>query len=88
MSDPVQIVIISVITILTVILSLVGVQLLFILREIRKSVTTFNEMLDDTKSFTSKLTRSTESISGMLVGVKTAISLLGTLRKGKDDGEE
>jgi uncharacterized BrkB/YihY/UPF0761 family membrane protein len=81
MKDTAQIIIVSVITVLTLILSIVGVQIILILQEIKKSLGKVNTIIEDTQSVTSKIARSTSSVTGMLVGLKTALSLFGSFKK-------
>ncbi|MBI4130734.1 hypothetical protein HY468_05430 [Candidatus Roizmanbacteria bacterium] len=87
MNETAQIVVVSVVTVLTVILSIVGLQIVFILKEIRTTLVKVNGMLDDARNVTAKISHSTDSVSGMLVGIKTALSLIGSLKKGKDHEE-
>lgn len=81
MNDTAQIIVVSVITVLTIVLALVGIQIIFVLQEIKRALSKVNRIVDDAQSITSKISHSTESVSGMIVGVKTALSLLGSFRK-------
>lgn len=83
MTETAQIVIVSVITVLTIVLSLVGIQLVFVLKDLRITIFKANEILTDTQNITGKLSRSTDSVSGALVGLKAAIALLGAFKGGK-----
>ena len=81
MNDTAQIVIVGVITVLTLVLAVVGIQIILILQEIRKSMGKMNHIVDDVQGVTSKIASSTSSISGMVVGLRTALALLGSLKK-------
>lgn len=82
MTDVTQIVLVSVITILTVVVSLVGIQAFFLIKESRVTVRKMNEVLDDTRTITSKLASSTESVSGAMTGISAALSIFGALKNG------
>lgn len=86
MSETAQIVLVSVITVLTIVLALVGLQLVFILRSVRSTIGRVNAVLDDARHITSKLSHSTDSVSGAFVGLKTVLSLISTIqhKKGAD----
>jgi len=83
MNDTAQIIIVGVITVLTLVLAVVGIQIILILQEIRKSMGKMNHIVDDVQGLTSKIVESTTSVSGMVVGLKTALSLLGSFKKEK-----
>lgn len=87
MSETAQILLVSTITTLTIILSLVGIQLIFVLRELKKSVEKANLILDDTQNLTSKVSRSSDSLSNMISGIKAGLSLLGMFKHDKEEDE-
>lgn len=88
MSETAQVVIAASITILTIILSLVGIQIIFVLKEFRKIFEKTNMILDETHDFTSRVSHSLDSFSGTLEGVKAALSIIGLLKKKKKEEEE
>jgi len=81
MNDTAQIVIVGVITVLTLVLAIVGVQIILILQEIRKSLGKVNHIVENVHDVSSKIAQSTTSVTGMVVGLRTALSLLGSLKK-------
>ncbi len=83
MTDTAQIIIVSVITVLTLVLTIVGIQIILVLQELKRSMSKVNRIIEDTQAVTSKIASSTTSVTGMVVGLKTALSLLGTFRKEK-----
>lgn len=83
MNETAQVLIVAVITVLTIILSLVGIQIVYVLRDIRKTLNKVNSILDDSKNLTGKLSRSSESLSGMITGLKTALSIIGIIKGEK-----
>lgn len=85
MSETAQIVLVSVITVLTIVLALVGLQLVFILRSVRSTISRVNGVLDDARNVTSKFSHSTDSLSGALVGLKAVLSLISSVQHKKGD---
>lgn len=82
MTETAQIVIISVITILTIVLSLVGFQAFMLLKELRESIRKTTSILDDVDHITTKISHSTESISGVFEGLQSVVGLIGAFKKG------
>lgn len=64
--DLTQIVLLLMIIVLGATLTLVGVQLFFILREAEKSLRKTNLVLDDLQTFSSNLSSGSESLRGLL----------------------
>ena len=87
--DPVQITIIVISFILTLLLVLLGVQVWYILKEIRTAIVKSNSMLDDAKKVTGTVGDSVASMSGVVSGIKAALSVFKTFRKKPDEeGDE
>lgn len=83
--DPVQITIIAISFILTLLLVLLGVQVWYILKEIRTAIYKTNTMLDDAKKVTGTVGDSVASMSGVVSGIKAALSVFKTFRKKSDE---
>lgn len=79
-----QALLIIVVTVLTVILSIIGVQMIYILTEFRKTVEKINKMLDDAGSVTGGISRSVTGVSGLFEGIKTGLSIVNIFGKHKD----
>lgn len=88
--EPTQILLIVVITILTIVLTIIGIQFFFILKEIRKSIQKMNRMLDDGTLVSGAVAKSVTGVSGLLSGVKAGLSFLNFFKRNKkeEDGEE
>lgn len=87
--DPVQITIIVISFILTLLLVLLGVQVWYILKEIRTAIVKTNTMLDDAKKVTGTVGDSVASLSGVVSGIKAALSVFKSFRnKTEDEGEK
>lgn len=83
MPDPAQTALFLVIIVLTILLLVLGIQVFFILRELRKTVTKANRVLDKTNSITESVSAPISSLSNILVGLKTGASFINLLRKNK-----
>ncbi|MBI2442591.1 MAG: hypothetical protein HYV40_01625 [Candidatus Levybacteria bacterium] len=71
MIDAVQVILLLVIVTLAVLLLILGVQVFFILREIRKTVMKANQVLDDTGAITRSVTGPITSVASLVEGVST-----------------
>lgn len=83
MIEPTQILLFTVITILTIVLLFIGWQIYQVLSEIHKMLTKFNTVIDDTRNFTENIGKSVHSLNGFTEGVRTILKVLGTLKKDK-----
>ena len=84
MIDPAQTVLFIVIIVLTLLLIVLGVQVFFILRELRSTVAKANKVLDDTGVITESVTGPIATLSALAMGIKTGASVAGILKKRKD----
>lgn len=82
--DTTQILLIVVVTVLTILLTIIGIQVVFILKELRKTVEKMNKMLGDAGSVTGGISRSVTGMSGMFEGLKAGLSLVSHFGKKKD----
>ena len=80
--DPIQLTIIGVSITLTILLVVLGIQVLLILKEIRSSLQKTNKMLDDAGKVTEKVTEGVTSMSGFMNGIRTGMSMITSLKKG------
>ncbi len=86
MIDPTQILLFSVVIILTAIVVLIGWQIFSILSEIRKMLSKVNMMVDGAVSISGNIGKSFKDLSGFSEGVKTVLGFLKIFkRKGKKD---
>ena len=89
--DPVRILLFIVITLLTGLLVVVGVQAFFILREFKTALGRFNKILEDAHSISSSVARPIVGASNFLEGIKSVKGLLDLMtdgRRGKSGGYE
>lgn len=71
MIDAVQIILLLVIVVLAILLVVLGIQVFFILREIRKTVLKANQVLDDTGTITRSVTGPISSAATIMSGLST-----------------
>jgi len=83
-----QVVLASVIIILTVVLTFIGVEVFFILREFRETVRKTNKIIDDAGLISESIAKPIVGLSGFLTGLKSGAGLIKILTKnlGKDEG--
>lgn len=86
--DPIQITIVVISFILTLLVVVLGVQVWYILKEMRTAITKTNTMLDDAKKVTGTVGDSVSSMSGIVSGIKAALSVFKTFRKKNEESEE
>lgn len=86
--DVTQILLVVVITALTILLVVIGIQVVYILQEVRKSIMKMNKMLDDAGSVTGSVSKTVVGAAGMLEGLKTGLSFMSlfTGKKKKERG--
>jgi len=91
MVDPVQMVLLIVILALTVLLVILGVQVFFILKELRLTISKTNKVLDNADSITENIDAPLSALSSLALGVKassliTVVNLVRSLLgRSKDD---
>ena len=85
--DPIQLTIIAVTITLTILLVILGIQVFYILKEIRLSFQKANKMLDDAGAVTGTVSEGITSMSGFINGIKSGISLITSLKKKTEDHE-
>jgi len=70
MVDPVQIILLIVIIILTILLVVLGIQIFFILQELKGTIKKANKILDNADSITENIEGPLAFISSLVLGVK------------------
>jgi hypothetical protein len=81
MVDPAQLALFLVIIILTILLIVLGVQVFFILRELRRTLEKANKVLDDTGNITESVSGPISSLSTLVTGLKTGASIAKLFKK-------
>lgn len=93
MVDLSQILLVVVITVLTILLAFIGVQIIYILRELRRTIEKVNKMLDDAGMITESIAHPIAGLGGMIDGLKSGIKAIETIgnfltRKKKKETQE
>ncbi len=84
MIDITQILLIIIVTILTVILTLVGIQLYQVLKDFRKTIAKLNKVLDDSGIVSEIAAKQATSFSGFIMSVINFLSFLSLIRRKKN----
>lgn len=79
--DTVQVLLIAAVIVLTIMLVAFGLQVFYILRELRKTIHKLNRVLDNTESITESVSAPISSFSAMLTGMKGGATIAGFLKK-------
>ncbi len=85
--DPVQLVIIVISLSLTILIVVLGVQVFFILKEIRRSMQKMNKMLDDFGKVTGTVGEGAQHLLGIASGIKAGMSVFSSFRKKGEKDE-
>lgn len=88
MVDTAQVILLFVIVILTLFLLVLGIQVFFILRELRQTVSKANKVLDDTGLITESVSGPISSLSTVVSGVKLGALIASRFKKKKKRKEE
>ena len=86
--DSAQIILIIVIILLTVLLAVLGIQVFFILKEFRKTVSKANKVLDNTNVITQSVSAPISSLSSIATGIKTGASFINLFKKILSDKDD
>lgn len=79
--DVTQLLLTIVIIVLTILLAVIGTQVVLILMEVRFAMQKMNQMLEHAQSVTGGISRSFTGMTGLIKGLKTGLSLVHKLGK-------
>lgn len=88
MFDLAQFLIFIVILVLTILLVVLGVQVFFILRDLKETISKANKVLDNTSEITESVSTPLSNFSSVISGLKTGASFVALLKKVSEDKEE
>jgi hypothetical protein len=88
MIDPAQTALFIVIIVLTILLVVLGVQVFFILRELRKTIEKVNKVLDDTGVITESVSKPISNLSTLAMGMKTGATIANIFKKSSNRKEK
>lgn len=83
--DPTQLTIIVISFALAILLIILGIQIWYILKEIRMSLQKMNKMLDDAGKVSGTISEGIVGMSGFVNGLKTGISAVTSLLHKKEE---
>jgi len=83
-----QILLIFVVSILTVVLAIIGIQVFLILKESRRSIEKVNKMLDDAGRISESIAKPLSALSGSLSGLSGITGILNWIFKKKKEKDE
>ena len=92
MIDSVQLILLLVIITLTLLLVILGIQVFYILRDLRSTVKKTNKILENAEDITEGIQGPVTAISSFVLGTKATslLSIVGFIKKllGNDKGED
>lgn len=91
MLDATQTLLVAVITTLTILLTIIGVQVVQILKELKKTLEKVNHILDESGKIVTSISQPIEGASDFVRGLKKGaniLNLLSRLFKDKEKSEE
>lgn len=83
MPDAGQILIIAAITIMTTILTIIGIQLIFILRDIRRIVNRANDIMSSLEKLGMNFKSGSAELIGFIVGLKRVFTVIDHMSETK-----
>lgn len=85
--EPIQLTIIIISIILTILFVFLGVQVWYILKEMRRSIEKVNKMLDDAGKVSGTVSEGISGMAGLVEGLKTGLSVFTAFRRKHNDDE-
>lgn len=79
--DVFQLLLVLVVTALTTLLVFVGIQVVYILREVRESMRKINKVLDDAGLISESVAKPIAGVSGFLTGIQGGAKLMKLLKE-------
>jgi len=71
-----------------VLLAVIGIQVVYVIKEIRQVIRKVNSTVDNISGFTNKVSSSVGSLAGLGAGMSAALSLISILKKRSADSEK
>ncbi len=83
--DTFQLLLVVVVTSLTTLMIFVGIQVVYILREVRESMEKVNKILDDAGLISESVAKPIAGVSGFLTGIQSGAKLMKLFRDDKKE---
>ena len=87
MIDPVQATLLLVIILLSILLIVLGIQVFFILKELRRTLMKATKVLENTEAITESVSEPMSFITNLIFSSKSLSAIGKILRKRDDDGK-
>jgi hypothetical protein len=88
MLSPTQILLIIVVSVLSAVLAVIGIQVFLILKESKRSIEKFNKILEDAGTISSSITKPIAALSSSFSNLSGISGVLGWLFNRKKKSEE
>jgi hypothetical protein len=88
MTDPAQTALFLIIVVLAILLVVLGVQVFFILRELKRTITKANKVLDDTGVITESVSKPVSSLSTLFSGIKAGATIASIIKGKKESSKK
>ena len=88
MNDTFYFLLTGVIGVLTIILAIIGIQVVYILRECRRTIEKINKILSDMGRASEKVSNSLSEVMGITSGIKTILKVFNLFSKGRKKKEK
>lgn len=85
--DTTQILLTVVISVLTILLTVIGIQVALILGEFRKSIIKVNKIIDDAGTVTGGISHTVSGMGGIVDGLKAGLSVVHWFDRKKSKSE-
>lgn len=82
MIDAVQLVVLLILVVVTIVFVIIGIQVFYILRELRKTVMKANKVLDNTSSITESVSTPLSAFSTVVSGLTAGSALTNIIKMG------
>lgn len=79
--DSTQLLLLIVIIVLTIFLVVIGVQVFFILKELRVTLDKLNKVLTDAGQITEKIKEPATLLTGLTHGIRTTLNLINSFKR-------
>lgn len=83
--EPVQVLLFTVVTVLTLLLLLVGIQVFFLLRDLQKAIRKFNTLLEDVAVVSGAVARPVAGITELLHALREFLVSINTISRQKQE---
>lgn len=83
--DTTQLLLLVVLSITTILLIFVGIQLIFVLREVRKTLRRINRVIEGFENLGVNVNQGFSELTGFIAGIKTLIATIEMLKDKKND---